>query len=334
MRRIISYFLAFLLVGLTGCSTTEKISLSAPDGTKIYAPNYTSSPIVTTSGSGFSKTELPSDMYCGYLIARTPGVPLDIPVGLNYRTRRHHGAKAALGAGLTLSVAGLGAMVGGLIPLIVGAQSTGCVIIGAGAGASLIGIGFGMPAQSRLRQTAYDYNFGYAKKQTIIIPNLSTALLNPNPLKGMPAASAGIKTDRKKASSGKDVTVSPLSNATKASKSRGDVAKRISGNYSGSGTLFLGNNVDERYPSVNIILERKDKNHVAVRVIESDEDFFDSLLIYTITTNKKGDYELVIDNLPEATISITKNGVLSFKHGKVNIDNQIYSLNISATKSN
>lgn len=94
----------------------------------------------------------------------------------------------------------------------------------------------------------------------------------------------------------------------------------------------MGTNVDENYSEISVILERVDKNHVKVRVIESDEDYFDTPLIYNIQKGKNGIFTLKIDKLPEATIQINTKGKMTFTHKKVNIGNKIYTLKIEANK--
>lgn len=58
-----------------------------------------------------------------------------------------------------------------------------------------------------------------------------------------------------------------------------------------------------------------------------------SPLIYEVHINKNGAYLLNIEKLPEAVIQITKNGKMTFTHPKVNIDNQIYTLEIIGAKN-
>lgn len=190
-----------------------------------------------------------------------------------------------------------------------------------------------MPADGRMKQTAYDYNFSYDGKQRIEIPNLSKTLLHPDPPKGYDEkADEGNKgLGRKKASSGKE-SVQETSVGTKVSASRSDHGKKIEGTYKGSGTLLSGKNVEDKYSEIDVVIERIDKTHVSVRIIESDEDYFDSPLIYTINKNKNGSYTLGIDKLPDAAITISKSGKLTFKHEKVNIDNNVYTLSIDAVK--
>ncbi|MDE5786060.1 MAG: hypothetical protein K2H98_05945 [Duncaniella sp.] len=178
----------------------------------------------------------------------------------------------------------------------------------------------------------YDYNFGYVKKQTFNLPELSMTLINPNPTKEELSAPATVKQERKKATSAK-VAASTDKGGSKVNRSRTDISKKISGEYVGKGKLLLKGSVDETYNSMVIMVESTDKNHVSVRILEGGEDFFEEPLIYTVKADKKGGgFSLVIDEVPEATIKISKAGVLSFNHKNVNIDNVIYTLTISGNK--
>ena len=130
-----------------------------------------------------------------------------------------------------------------------------------------------------MRQTSYDYNFGYDKVQVFEIPNLSTTILNPDPEKEMFNSNSNSQSSRKKASSGKKVTKE--NKGSKAKKSRADLAKNIEGTYRGNGKLLLGKTQDDFFSNISVILERVDKNHVNVTVIENDEEFFETPLLYT-----------------------------------------------------
>lgn len=322
----------------TACSTTEKVTVTAPVGTTVTAP-VPGSKVLSVQGAA-TKLEIPSDAYCGYILTKQEGTGLVVPVGLDYKISHHRGAKAAQLFGYSLAGVGTGSMIGGTI-VVLGANSnddddassTGALVVAASGAAALVGLGLGMPACGRLNQTAYDYNFGYVTNQTLDIPPLSGKLFNPNPPKGEPASTGGTRVVRKKATSGDSAAADNTATTSSRSKrSRVDLAKKISGSYTGSGQLLSGKEVEERYSFVTIILERQDKNHVAVRVIESDEDYFAAPLIYSIQKDKSGNYLLTIDELPEATIKIDSRGILSFNHKKVNIDDQLYILKITATK--
>ncbi|MDE5828832.1 MAG: hypothetical protein K2H48_02485 [Duncaniella sp.] len=320
---------------ISSCSTTEKILVSAPTGTEIYNPAYLWKTNATGNGNSPVEVEVTSDMYLGYLLYKPAGSSLLIPYGVDYVTKKHFGTKSALVAGYGITSVGMLGLLVGTIMVCSGdedVESQGVIFDGIGSGACLTGLGLGMPAQYRMRQTAYDYNFGYAKKQTFNLPELSMTLINPNPTKEEFSSPATVKQERKKATSAK-VAASTDKGGSKVNRSRTDISKKISGEYVGKGKLLLKGSVDETYNSMVIMIESTDKNHVSVRILEGGEDFFEEPLIYTVKADKKGGgFSLVIDEVPEATIKISKAGVLSFNHKNVNIDNVIYTLTISGNK--
>lgn len=338
-NNILLVIIAGLVLSMTSCSTTEKFAVYAPAGTKIYTPYNASIPRGGAIASEKTEVTVPSDMYCGYILAQPEGSNQRIPVGLDYKSSHHLGTKAALYTGITVAGAGAGTGIIGCAAMLA-ANSNGDEentelfgqVTAIGMVGALVGAAFGVPAQARLRQTAYDYNFGYEKKQRLAIPPLSPTLLNPNPPKGYkePEKKESAPT-RKKATSGKDV-VPETASSSKVNKNRSDYGRKISGKYKGTGSLLEGKSVEEKYPEIYVEIERIDKTHVSIRIIESEEDYFDSPLVYLIKTNKNGGYTLSIDKLPEAVIQIAKNGKLTFRHRKVNIDNRIYTLEISAER--
>lgn len=339
-------FIICALLSLTGCSTTEKFSVYGSGGTKIYTPYNTVTSQSIASQSDKVDIAVPSDMYCGFILAQPSGCNVKIPIGLDYKISRHTGTKAALYAGGTVASVGIGVTMIGTIAMIA-AKCNGDdeesdrfgLITGIGAAAAGVGACIGAPSQSRLRQTAYDYNFGYEKQQRVEIPRLSFTLLNPNKPKGyMEQTQAGNESSsRRKASSGKDVKSDSKSNnisvsSSKVNKNRSDYSKKIEGTYIGTGSLLTGTNVDENYTDVNVIIKRIDRNHVSVNVIESGEEYFEAPLLYEVVANKNNGFNLVMDKLPDAVIRISKDGKLHFNHKKVNIDNVIYTLDIKAKK--
>lgn len=329
-----------LILSITGCSTTEKFNVYAPKGTKIFTPDNAVSPRGVTTYSDKVNIEVPSDMYCGYVFIQPSESNVKIPIGLDYKINKHTLTKASFYTGATLASIGLGATFTGCLGVIITADdeddllATYGIITAAGAATAGIGAAMGAPSQARLRQTAYDYNFGYDKNQRISIPTLSFSLLHPNPSKSQinKPLKPSKSSNRKKASSGKDIIPATSSSSSTASPSRSDNAQKIQGKYTGSGFLLIGTGVDENYSEISVILERVDKNHVKARIIESDEDFFDAPLVYKIQKGKNGIFTLHIENLPDATIQINSKGKMAFTHKKVNIENKIYTLKIVAAK--
>ncbi len=200
MRSKIPYLILALLL-LTGCSTTEALFVHAPSGTMIYTPDDTVIPDgyavdFTYFGTGCILT-VPSDMYCGYILVQSPDSDIKIPIGLDYKTKQHIGAKAAFCAGVALggdgaivALAGTGVMAAASASGDEEFESESGKVAAFGMLATLVGAAIGMPAQSCLQQTAYDYNFGYEKEQTVKMPTLSPTLLNPNNPKGCEAATS------------------------------------------------------------------------------------------------------------------------------------------------
>lgn len=328
--------IALLMVGVS-CTTTEKVTFYVPSETKLYFPESADRAVTATSDR--INLEIPSDMYCGYMLAQQPGSDVRIPIGIDYTTKYHTGTKAAMWSGMVAECAGGAIVLGSLIVAIgasangddEGSSAAGCVA-GVGGGLALLGFGGGFPAYQRMRQTSYDYNFGYERRQTVEIPTLSPVLLNPNKPKGYVEKAEQKGNVRSKASSGKDVVASSNASGSKVNKTRSELSRKVAGTYQGQGSLMAGKSVEEHYSDISVVMERKDRNHVTVRVVESGEDYFDSPLVYEIRSNKSGGYDLKIDKLPEATIQITKSGKLIFKHKKVNIDNQLYTLEITGQK--
>ena len=322
-----------LICCMTSCATKEKFAVYGPQATKIYTPANLYAPVTITAPSDKVDVSISSDMYCGYILAQAPGSDLKIPIGLNYKIKRHNGTKTMYLASLIVTSIGMGGALGGGAMLIADSESPGGAVLGISAGVGAVGAFGGMVSQARMNQTAYDYNFGYEKKQKIEMPPLSTTLLNPNLPKGYVEEIKEKKdSTRKKASSGKDI-VPDTQRSSKVNKSRSDIAKNVEGSYSGTGLLLYGKKVEEQYSDITIILERLDKSHVSVRIIESDEEYFDMPLEYVVSKGKNGSYLLSIEKLPEASIKIASNGTLTFMHKKVNIDNEIYTLEISGKKN-
>lgn len=111
-------------------------------------------------------------MYCGYILVQSADSDIKVPIGLDYKTNRHIGTKAALYTGYTLGGVGAGGAVlgiGCMIAAAIGGDSESTDLFGLAAGASagvgLVGAAIGGPAQIRLIQTSYNYNFGYEKSK-------------------------------------------------------------------------------------------------------------------------------------------------------------------------
>lgn len=327
---------------LSSCSTVEKYNVYAQSGTAIYTPGNSSTAIAVSNGNQPVKMQVPSADYYGYLIAENPVTGLKAPFGLDVRKKVRHGEKAALGIGWALAGAGMGTLVSGTSLVIAAAASgdddlmtIGAITTGTGAGCGMIGGAILAPASSRLEQLTHSYQFTYCKDQTINFDGLSAKLLNPNMPKGQ--AEVPASPGRSKAISGKgqisqESGGTDISKTSAARKLHSDLGKKVEGTYIGSGQLLYGKNVEEYYKEVVLLIESIGKNRVKVRVIESDEDFFAAPIEYMVEKDKSGGWILKIEDIPSATILIDKSGKARFEHKSVNIDNEIYSLSLTANR--
>ncbi len=327
--------LVFMAAIFTGCSTIDKFKVTSSQSTKIYLPDDRQKPVGTASRTPL-EIKVPSDSYYGYILATDPATGILVPFGVDVKKKGRFGEKMAIGTGYTLTSLGLGATLLGCIGMIAANSnededntSLFAAVTGAGAGVAALGAALGGPAHSRLAQLSHHYQFAYDSNQTVDFGNLSPALLNPDPEKGV--SEIKVPARRVKATSGKsDVDVNAKS--SRVSAGRSDKAKKIAGTYSGFGKLLKGSSEEESYSSVSVRIERIDKNKVRVFVIESDEDFFEEPLVYVINAADKGSYTLSLENMPSEKIEIDNKGRLKFSHGKVCIDDIIYTLKISANK--
>lgn len=111
-----------------------------------------------------------------------------------------------------------------------------------------------------------------------------------------------------------------------------DNAKFVSGTYTGSGYLTQKGKVIEEYSAMKVVVLRIDNNTVNIDVVENGESYFSSKTEYKVKKKGKNTYVLFLEDIPDASIIIDNAGHLSYIHPKVNIDGEIYTLNITANK--
>lgn len=114
----------------------------------------------------------------------------------------------------------------------------------------------------------------------------------------------------------------------KSIKSLSDYARDIEGEYIGVGVLSKGLEIIERYEMISIKLNKIDRNTVGVNVYENGEiPFFSQEIPHRIYKNGN-DYVLINSEVSSATICIYNESEVSYVHPKVEIDGQIYKLDI------
>lgn len=318
--RIAKFNILFLigsLMILPGCASKEKFAIRTLPNANICLP-LDDAPISVTDNIGIAKLSIPSHIYSSYVTVQNPDYAYPVPMGLDIK-KSNHGVWWKLSSGFIAEGVGLGVMLSG--------SDAGLI-----AGAGLVGAGFieglslGLNTAFHSDDIAYSYQFTYVNNQELNIPQLSTVLLHPDQAK-MVLEAPSVK--RKQAKSGTETTDDE--GYTSSKRSKADISKKISGVYNGFGKLLIGKTVDENYDDIIIKISQVDKNHVNMVILESGEEFFDKPILFEVK-NIKGTYSLINTKIPSIKVSITKNGVISFSHPKVNIDDVIYTLTCTAQK--
>lgn len=321
------------LVLMASCSTTTKVMVKAPAGTSITLPDYQKG--IQNSKNNDIELNIQDDTYYGYALATTPS-GLTMPFGLDVHEKNYPFEHLAKWGGVCVAAAGLFMDLVGTIIFIAANEDEDMQQVAAwdflvpGLSGAVVGAGVGWPASERVGQLSHAYNFTYDKNQTLNLPQLSTTLLHPDAPKNAPAPVVE-QPKKKKAVSAETVAPSEES-AGKVKKSIADAAKKVAGTYSGKATLYNGKNIEEEYGQVELVIERIDKQTVTVQVIESDEEFFENPVTYTVVSDKKGGYILTNPSVATCKITISKDGKLEYTHPRVEIDDVMYTLKASASK--
>lgn len=322
-------FLSILLSSLImlSCKSSQTITVHAAPGTKIYTPADMQNPVGSVSNSGKLKVKLSVKPYFGYLLAEAPQSSLKVPFGLDYK---HTKDELNMLTGTFGILLGPSLLAGGLA-IIGDTPSTGIGLAAGGALLTAVGIKCFTSYPTHGWQVCS--GFTYEKNQNAIqdIP-MSTSLERNDPPR--PAAETGRpeKTLRSKAVSGASAPTTPTQKASKAKKSRTDFGAAVAGDYTGSGMLKSARTTVESYGNILVSIVRINASTVRVRVIENGEEFFESLMDYTVKRQKNGSYLLTLPDIPSAKITLTPDNKLIYIHDKVNIDSEIYTLSITARK--
>lgn len=323
------------------CTSTERFNVTASPNQKLYLPSNLAAAVDAPYENGEYQMDVPSAYYLGYMTARDPETGLAVPFGLDVHKKSRASTKTSAGTGITVGSIGLVGMLTGLMVEAIGSSesvddpdlvTSGLVVALSSMAVCGAGYGWGLPANQKLKQLAYQYQFTYDKNQSPYSGKLSKTLLNPNPQKqAEPAA-------RKRAVSG-DMAQSVAPSATTpagttvAKKSRKHANAITAGTYAAEGKLFKGNAVDEAYPDMQLVIDQAENGTYNVNVLESGEDFFGAPLVFEFSgKNENGDTILTLKGLPEATLTVTADGRLLFRHPAVLIDNEVYTLSVNGKK--
>lgn len=319
-------FIVCLLI--TSCSTSTKVALRGKPGTEIYQINGQYVGAIPVSGE--LRLKIPDENYQAFMLSKKQGEGTRIPFALNYKNKGHAGAKIAKYVGMMVSFAGdIAVLAGGIIWAADEESSAGPVMTLGGLGGAVGGIAIGMPASYRLEQDAYKYNYQYLPYQStnedmvFTKPVISYAANEPDKpaVKLRPARQAAEDTPKQ------------ASGTQKVKRDLGINTKKIQGEYVGTGTIKLGDETMETLKGVTIEIKRVDSSLVTIDIIEADgNNFFGTTTKYKAAKNGKDGIMLNHHKIPDAIISIDKNGSLEYYNPSLEIDGTVYTFIIKAEK--
>ena len=325
MKHIKYTIVILLCMVVFSCTTTQTISIKGEPGSEIYSPDMSRLGVINETGS--VDITLPSEGYYAYLLSQDKDSKQLIPFALDYKNHIHIGDYIMKNAGISMAVIGTTGIIGSLIAgLVIGEEDT--TIAGVMGLCSLaatgIGAGIGVPGEQRTKQTQQLHHFKY-KSQHRTNQDIEFVPIKDNGVKKQTTEN-GITN-----SAEIDKNVTNTSEKTSISKHKIKKTFSIYGMHKGTGTLYSGNDIIEKYENIVIKIEKISNEKVFVSVFENGEQYFNAESIYTLENNKDT-YILNMEDIPSSTITIDKNGNMEYIHPKVNIEDEIYTLKISVNK--
>lgn len=326
MKRLIELLgIVVCVIILHSCTTSQKINVQGTPGTEIYSPTMDRLGVVGSNGKVSLK--ISRHTYYSYLMSKNAGANEFVPFALDYKHCNNTLAATVSYIGTVTALTGV--LVGG-ISLAVGGDTPEIT----GVGAAMLGAGglMAIPSNYYYRKTHGDDQFKYLNNQRT---NQDFSFL---PIKDI-GYNKTLQNDDDKylttPTSEKSSNSSSTVTRRKSSVSKrtlNDNAKLVSGTYSGTGYLAQNGKIIEEYSNAKVVVLRIDKNTVEVDVVENGESYFSTKSKYQVKKKGKNTYVLSLSGIPDAFITIDNAGHLTYIHPKVNIDGEIYTLNITAAK--
>ena len=332
-KTIIFFLVACCMILLHACSTSQKVTIQGVPGTEIYSPTMNKLGVIGSNAQVSFK--ISSDDYFSYLMSKNAGSNELVPFALDYKNHSYIGTHVLKWTGYW--IAGMGAVMalGGGAACIGGdGDDIGGSLLAAGGGTMLLGAAVGMPADIRSNQTQYDHKYKYLSVQNTNQDLRFTQITDTGHNKYLHHRDyneTGIRTSG--SPNVEEIPTTIAKRKTSVSKhTLNNYAKLVSGTYSGTGYLVQKGKVIEEYSAIKVVILRIDNSAVNIDVIENGESYFSTKTKYQVKKKGKNTYILSLVGISDAFITIDNVGHLTYIHPKVNIDGEIYTLNITASK--
>lgn len=342
MKNIVRLMTVLLFCSMiNSCSTFQNITVFGEPGTEIYTPNLEKVGTIKSDGKG--EITLPRNGYYPFLLSGNGVADVKIPFALDYKNRSYTGARILYVAETAIAAIGLSVLTICAVESIASGEDAEDLGIAppmvAGTVVGLGALGGVAVTDTRLKETQRQWQFEYLSKQSTN-QDLRFEKFVDNGYK-KEIGSRTVSMEENVAESGRKVESARSESSSSVAKSRSskskrsltDLAKQIEGTYLGSGKLLLKDETIENYQNIRVVLKCLDKNTVQVDVYESNgEAYFNESGRYSVKKVDSGKYQLTMNGISSATITIDANKRMVYLHPKVNIDGDLYTLSISAGK--
>lgn len=332
MKRLIELLgIVICVILLHSCTTSQKITIQGTPGTEIYSPAMER--LGTVSSNGKVSFKISSDDYFSYLMSKNAGANELIPFALDYKRHSFIGTQILKWTGYTVVAAGaFSALVGGIACIGGDGDEVGGPFLAAGGGAAALGAIIGMPAGMRSNQTQYEHKYKYLSVQETNQDVHFTQIVDVGYRKTKHNYDNNAPHVSDRANNGSPSSTATRRKSSVSKRTLNDNAKLVSGSYFGTGYLTQKGKVIEEYAKIKVVIARIDNNNVNIDVFENGESYFSKTNKYQVTKKGKNTYVLSLDGISDALITIDNAGHLTYIHPKVNIDGEIYTLNLTANK--
>lgn len=311
------------------CKTTRKITVSGIPGSNIYKPNMEK--VATIQENGTVDISLDKKEFIAFMLSNVPGSSDFVPFALDYKYK-NYGTSAAKFTGAYLSVMGGSCMLAGALAAD-DESLAGPITVGSGAGLLLLGIPFWLSESITGIQGKYLFKY---------LPEQSTN----NDIKFTSYNDKGIKKEvgvsQEQISFEHEESVSTnTNNALSAALSRfknslpdsKESEALVVGTYIGTGKIIMDGKQVGLLENLKIKIERIDENFVLVDVQDSNgNSCFGSKNIYKVKRSDDNSYIMSLVDNSDAIIRIDKAGCLEYVHPKAKVDDNIFTLEIKASK--
>lgn len=319
--------IATTIFSALSCSTSQSIEIAGTPGTEIYTPDM--SKITTISRTGKTKVSIPSSTYYAYLMSHRVGSDEFVPFAIDYKRCNYVGKRTARVLSYPLAAAGV---------ILAGATSTNNTYYIHGSLGGLLltssGITGAIVLHKQLKQTQLRYRYQYLSSQSTNEDFTFTRPTDNGFVRAVgnePQRSETQVENAEGTPAATSIGIRRRGKTSTAARNLRDNGKQVAGTYVGTGRLMLNGEEVESYTDIKVVLKRIDKNNVLVEVYESGEAFFNTGDKYSIKKAGNGRFTLSLKGIPSATITISKNKNMVYLHPKVNIEGEIYALEIKAS---